>query len=262
MKATQSTATNTVQSNVQSLAGNKGSASFQAAQFYYTHDDDDLPGVIATENDEYFLDGTSNNESIFGSPDSATPLYSDYETNQDLTYTYTPEDTFVADCLHTAEEIMHNQRFDYNEGATRSRETTTDGLFGDSKESNWQTAQGVNDNARNRNAAPALGNAYVITAQNPVNISGLEDDDEDAVFCQYHAAAVVATDGNDHITLEIFGSPDGAEHDTDGEYSIYNSAPDSGLTFHDTWINTFANGITISVEPVPQEEEGDNDEME
>jgi hypothetical protein len=167
---------------------------------------------------------------------------------------YIPTDMFVADCLHTAEEIMHGQQFNYGEEAVRSRETTAHGLFGDSEDANWQTAQGVNNNAKNLNAAPGIGNAYVITAEHPVNISEEDDDSEDAVFCQYHAAAVVAVDGTDHITLEIFGSPDGAEHDTDAQYSIYNSAPNSGLTFHDNWINTFANGITISVEPAPAQE--------
>lgn len=231
-------------------------------QRYAVHaEDDDLGTTITTANNLYSLKDSNDNENVYGHAGAATPRSSkeigEFRVGGAVVKEYAPSSQFVADCLHTAEEIIHGQQFDYEQEATRSRETTTGGLFGDTEDANWQTAQDVNDDAKNRNSNPAVGNAYVITAEHPVNISEHDDDDDEAVFCQYHAAAVVATDGADHITLEIFGSPDGADHDTEGKYSIYNSAPDSGLTFHDNWINTFANGITISVEPAPIAVEGD-----
>jgi hypothetical protein len=58
----------------------------------------------------------------------------------------------------------------------------------------------------------------------------------------------VAKDGSDNITLEVFGNPSGGK--VPGNFCIYSSSPRSKYNFHTVVTNdTFANGITIGIEP-------------
>jgi hypothetical protein len=235
--------------NADALSGSKGTASFAApAQLYAIHKKDkDLNTTITTANQRYSLKDDSGNKEVYGRGIAAVPRnskeVSEFLVNGVVVKEYVPSNKFLHDCLHTAEEIMHGHALE--QGKTRSREVSSELAFGDGVLKNWQAARAAKENQSNRNANPGLGGAYVTTTR-------FAEDIGDGVRCQFHAAAVVAVDGSDHITLEIFGNPDEPNRDGDATYSIYNSAPDSGLTFHDNWINTFENGITISVEPIPE----------
>ena len=92
------------------------------------------------------------------------------------------------DCLHTAEEIMHNAVGELQDGQLNSSVRTTAGLkpFGTSDESNRERA-GAFDGATDGHASPVVGQSYLMIAMNP----------GDAVMSQYHAAAVVGMDGTD-----------------------------------------------------------------
>ncbi|MGF1939489.1 MAG: hypothetical protein RM347_035000 [Nostoc sp. ChiQUE02] len=163
---------------------------------------------------------------------------------------YTPSDKFLADCLHTAEEIMHGQRL--RRGKVRSQVSQTGTVFGESEEDNWDAANEVSEDQRNTNAIPGVGDAYAIVAQQPIDIG----EETDPIDCQYHAAAVVAEDGSDRITLEVFGNPDKKGRNTKGTYSIYDTDPESGNTFHEAWTGTFGQAaVTISLERIPEDME-------
>lgn len=235
--------------NADALSGSKGTASFAApAQLYAIHKKDkNLGTTITTANQHYSLKSNSGNKEVYGQGIADVPRnsseISEFFVNGAVVKEYVPSNKFLHDCLHTAEEIMYGQAL--QQGEIRSREVSSELPFGKNVLGNWQAARAAEDDQSNQNANPGLGGAYVTTTRYAEDIGG-------GVRCQFHAAAVVAVDGSDHITLEIFGNPDEPNRDGNATYSIYNSAPDSGLTFHDNWINTFKNGITISVEPIPE----------
>ena len=68
----------------------------------------------------------------------------------------------------------------------------------------------------------------------------------------YHAAAVVAVDGSDRVTLEVFATEETPTSRTlSGKYEIYSVAVGSGDTFHSHWQNNFfgADSVTTVIEP-------------
>ncbi|MBO1415164.1 DUF4157 domain-containing protein [Streptomyces sp. FH025] len=115
---------------------------------------------------------------------------------------YEPSTSFLADCAHTAEEIMHQQRLALGQDA--SEFALGGGQFGLSERENAEGATAY-ANARpggpqaNGEERPGPGQAFAIVEtawhgnyERPANTSGWP----------YHVAAVVAVDGDDHITVE------------------------------------------------------------
>jgi hypothetical protein len=125
------------------------------------------------------------------------------------------------DCLHLAEEIMHDAVGELADGVeSHSAVDTTRGRepFGQNDPNNRQLARRY-VGAPNRAANPRVGQAYVTVAMNPGNTT----------MSQYHAAAVVGRDGDDTITLETFAGSGRTTPDA-GIYTI-----DSVRSFHDYW---------------------------
>jgi hypothetical protein len=126
------------------------------------------------------------------------------------------------DCLHLAEEIMHDAVGELADGVESHSEVETNQgrrePFGDSDPSNRRLARRY-AGAPNHDASPRVGQAYVIVAMNP----GAQ------TMSQYHAAAVVGRDGNDTITLETFAGSGRTTPDA-GIYTI-----GTAQSFHDYW---------------------------
>lgn len=196
-----------------------------------------------SENSKYFLKDTSGNASLYGDPLMGTPHYCT-KVNDDVNGSgiarYEPSDKFYADCLHTAEEIMQQARL--VQGGINSKEKTTGNRFGEGIQKNWNVVKGVDGMDSNENANPLVGNAFAVVGNNTHSYTG-------GVLCQYHAAAVVAVDGTDRITMEVFGNPDKKNRTEAAKFGIYDTDPMSGHTFHDAWGSQFKNGITVALEP-------------
>ncbi|MGW4747259.1 eCIS core domain-containing protein [Streptomyces sp. NPDC004290] len=119
-------------------------------------------------------------QALFG----GTEMYQEHELARNI----------LDDCLHTAEEIMHNAVGELADGAN-SNVRTSAGLkaFGMSDEQNRERA-GDFQGATDRNASPTVGQSYLMLAMNP----------GEEIMSQYHAAAVVGMDGQDTVTMEAF----------------------------------------------------------
>ncbi len=122
---------------------------------------------------------------------------------------YEPETAFLADCAHTAEEIMHRQRLALGQDASEFAEGGAQ--FGLGHRENvagaraYAAARGDRTDGDER---PAAGQAYAIVEtawrgryKRPDNSSGWP----------YHVAAVVAVDGDDRITVEQAAGSDDAQ---------------------------------------------------
>lgn len=147
---------------------------------------------------------------------------------------------FLKDCLHTAEEIMGRDSYDYTVGSVRSETAdapTADIGAGDPQ--NIVAALNVlatgGGAATNALAAPNPGQAYMIVETGPVQTY------------PYHAAAVVASDGADRVTLEMFAGAREAkesERQYDGKFAMYGGP---GQSFHDEFAGSFNNPVTIVI---------------
>jgi hypothetical protein len=128
------------------------------------------------------------------------------------------------DCLHTAEEIMHNAVGELADGSLNSSVATTAGLkpFGTSDEKNRERA-GDYPQPTNRHASPVVGQSYLMIAMNP----------GERVMSQYHAAAVVGMDGTDTVTMEAFA---GSGQDRPNAMTYTIGTVDS---FHDYWTGAY-----------------------
>ncbi|MFF8031538.1 DUF4157 domain-containing protein [Streptomyces sp. NPDC016626] len=128
------------------------------------------------------------------------------------------------DCLHTAEEIMHNAVGELRDGSLNSSVLTGAGLkpFGTSDEKNRERA-GDFAGPTDRHASPVVGQSYLMIAMNP----------GDTVMSQYHAAAVVGLDGADTVTMEAFAGT-GRDVPDPMTYTIGTVA-----SFHDYWTGTY-----------------------
>ena len=207
-------------------------------KYHDTADDNDFNTTFSTENDIYHL--VPGAREMYGTNDADTPRYCDAVVDGDGNQIFTPSEQFNADCLASAEEIMHEQRIE--QAGVFSREYYHKNNFGDTEEGNWNAARATENHVSNRDVKPNVGEAFAIVREEPRDLGG-------DIMCQYHAAAVVASDGSDRVTLEVFGNPDGGGRNVDGTFRVYNTTPDSNNTFHDEWIGTFPNGITIELEP-------------
>ncbi|MFI6051863.1 DUF4157 domain-containing protein [Streptomyces violascens] len=167
-----------------------------------------------------------------------------------------PTSLFLRDCLHTAEEIMQQQTL--NGGQVTSQVKGLGGVaFGDGEEENIAAAHAYAERRGARNdhsEQPVAGQAYVI-----VETEYTEDGDPagESGF-PFHAAAVVAVDGTDRITLEQLAGSSDAEQGAGahGIFDIYESGARVGKrliekTFHGRHVTNFTQGaITITIEPM------------
>ena len=160
-------------------------------------------------------------------------------------YTRYKSKKFLRDCLHTAEEL--NADKDLKLGGVpskvlkRKRQNPKPIVpFGKSDDENIEAAK---RHALGQGAAPEVGQAYVI-----VNKKWPK-----GVKYPYHAAGVVAKDGKDTVTLEVFASDDDAkDRNTEGKYSMYAIGGGGGESFHDYWIDNFfkkKDSATVVIEP-------------
>jgi hypothetical protein len=156
--------------------------------------------------------------------------------------------------LHTAEEVNEGGGELEFKNSLRSRVVGTKknfGLFGKDIKSNIRLARSHHKKF-DAAADPEVGQAYVI-----VNKKWKGRGRKDPTLGKYpfHAAGVVARDGKDRITLEVFAGEDEAEQrDIDGKYSMYEAGVTAtpGRTFHEAHSSTgdFAAGpYTLVIKP-------------
>ncbi|MFD6200016.1 eCIS core domain-containing protein [Streptomyces rubiginosohelvolus] len=180
-----------------------------AVQRFSEGNTEELGSVRRSENGLYLMPLTSGADTtVIWVAEGASPPRYCTPTGQSgdiggRTYTeYEPETAFLADCAHTAEEIMHRQRLALGQDA--SAFALGGAQFGLGDQENVEGAQayaaarpgGPHANGEER---PGPGEAYAIVEtawqgdyERPDNTSGWP----------YHVAAVVAVDGDDHITVE------------------------------------------------------------
>ncbi|WP_263455621.1 DUF4157 domain-containing protein [Streptomyces sp. LS1784] len=150
-------------------------------------------------------------------------------------FEYVPDGLFLADCAHTAEEVMHGRSLKYSETEQEAAEAPVvskfrgitgdadeDLLFGEGNEENIGAAKkyagrrGGAGQGPNHLESPEVGQAFVTVETsldkegNPNNASGWP----------FHVAAVVAVDGGDRITLEQTASERDAKPG-DGRQGIF-----------------------------------------
>jgi hypothetical protein len=158
---------------------------------------------------------------------------------------------FVEDCLHTAEEIMHDAVFKVpkkNRGGTvRSALVSKTGEelpFGDTDAGNIKAVKAAPRGARNLNSSARPGEAFVIVETNLARLS------KEGAY-PYHAGGVVAEDGQDKITLEMFASFKHATEARRGNeeptFRIYGTGAVG--SFHDAWRTKakFASPVTAVI---------------
>ncbi|MGH3250346.1 MAG: DUF4157 domain-containing protein [Trebonia sp.] len=136
----------------------------------------------------------------------------------------------LKDCLHAAEEIINEMPGelesgdDQGGGGLHSTIRIRVGGALASRKFGRGYAQNVNDaqkfdGARNLNASPGVGEAFIIIATNP-----------QGTMSPYHAAAVVGRDGHDAITLESWAGK-GASLPKADMYQV----GDPAKSFHGYW---------------------------
>ncbi|TQF03071.1 DUF4157 domain-containing protein [Kitasatospora acidiphila] len=136
----------------------------------------------------------------------------------------------LLDCLHAAEEIINNRvgQLGWGEGEysnidiTKKGNVTTE-AFGKSDSSNRRQARAF-AGARNEAANPQPGEAFVIVATKP---NGTE-------MSQFHAAAVVARDGQDCVTLEVWSDNGNPPAQGAANAAMYTVA-DLSKSFHNAY---------------------------
>jgi hypothetical protein len=210
-------------------------------QRYTAADIKELGGIgTLSENENYFIPASYRSDLVYAATTAAAPRSSNKYLGEKAARTKTYQGyvskKFFKDCLHTAEEI--NKHDEMKTGGVQSKVSGTSSAFGASDPENIRLATAhASDDA----AAPAVGQAYVIV--NKKWPKGPE--------YPYHAAAVVATDGNDRVTLEVFaGTRDASRRNTYGKYSMYATGGGSGNKFHSHWKGSIfgADSATVVIE--------------
>ncbi|WP_270037385.1 hypothetical protein [Solirubrobacter ginsenosidimutans] len=160
---------------------------------------------------------------------------------------YAPSMGFITDCLHTAEEIVHGkslaQEGDYTKVAG------TGEAFGLGEDENIKAAKKYKKEADklggkapvNDGAAPGVGQAFVIVDTTPKK-------NKSSFRYPYHAAGVIARDGDDAVTMEMFASDEDAMDVDRGSEPPQFQMYGPGLTFHSAWSSHYATPVTIVIE--------------
>jgi hypothetical protein len=203
-----------------------------------------------SENGNYFL--TAGSDVLYVAKTATAPRNSARKTtlsnctNGTKEYEAYVSEKFFKDCLHTAEEIINAKKLEDKSGGPASGDfskvSSTGTAFGASDAENITAAKNAQlDDAAN----PGLGNAYVIVNTKWTTGGGATS--------PYHAAAVVAVDGNDRITLEVFANTQDAKaRNTAGVYGMYATGSGSGSKFHSFWQKQYfgKDSITTVIEKV------------
>lgn len=185
-------------------------------------------------------------------------------------YEVKPKSLFYADCLHSAEEIMHDTQFPYGDesGAVRSRVRDTGTPFGVSDDDNIAAANEYKSlretrrggNKWNTDERLVGRQAFVIVETQYKNLTDEEGnayrEPDNTLGYPYHAAAVVAEDGPDRITVEVLaGIKTATKRKTPGHFDIYQIGGHDGpeRNFHARWKRTFKKPVTLIVEVLPPE---------
>ncbi|MCX4678572.1 DUF4157 domain-containing protein [Streptomyces sp. NBC_01433] len=142
---------------------------------------------------------------------------------------YVGEPLFLADCLHSAEEVTRGKTLQQGKDYSCVKGTAKNAkpaLFGVSDKDNVKKAKEYGAADRGSGACPDLREAFCIVETRYKKEGGEEVPDNDSGF-PYHAAAVVAIDGKDRITLEGIASTEDAVAGMgeEGVYDIYTAAP-------------------------------------
>lgn len=245
--------------DLQRLAGNAA-----VVQRYAQRRPAGIGRVRVSQNEKYVLDGWlgADPSSVWVRAGEPAPVYcAATASGRDMfgaRYTeYRPNALFLADCLHTAEEVMHEQtlRLGQIASAVGTRQ------FGASPAGNREAAEKyARDRATGAEAhgeeQPAAGQAFAIVetewtghgpSRHPVNTSGFP----------YHAAAVVGVDAQDQVTLEQSAGVTHAEPGKGhaGIFDIYTagSTPEGKplpASFHGRHAASFSKGaITVTLVP-------------
>jgi hypothetical protein len=154
-------------------------------------------------------------------------------------YQWVGATSFLKDCLHTAEEIMAGKTFSYEKGGIRSQSRDSKESIGVSDAENQRIALALSraGGSVDAGADPAAGEAYLI-----VEVGAFKT-------YPYHAAGVVAVDGTDRVTLEMFAGTQDAkdsERKFPGKFEMYGSGAQS---FHNTYAGSFTTPATIVLRP-------------
>ncbi|MCX5384741.1 DUF4157 domain-containing protein [Streptomyces sp. NBC_00083] len=231
-----------------------------------------VAGVRASQNGMYIVPSTQTGEAneIWVHESAAPPRYCVVHPALDPgniggmqgTYTpYMPSTRFLADCSHTAEEVMHQASLDFEAEQDASAFTSTGQTFGETHGDNVTRAQahagsrppGMTD----LDEAPQAGQAFAT-----IETAWMGDvhNDPDNAYPRgpknwpYHVAAVVATDGGDQITLEQTAGDTNAVPGEGhaGIFDIYQAGHQS-KSFHGRYANgrSFTRGaITVTLFPI------------
>jgi hypothetical protein len=212
----------------------------------YTGNEFGQPGKLS-ENENYFV--PDDGSFLYAATTAAMPRNSTQGSatalkGQRVYHAYVSE-AFFEDCLHTAEEIIRAERLEtparhWPKSGIFSEVSATSDKIGISHSDNIAAARG---NSLGDDAAPGLGEAYfIVNTQWP----------RGGAKSPYHAAAVVAMDGNDRVTLEVFASTaDAKKRNARGEYAMYSTAGGNGERFHSYWQNRYFknDSATTVIEP-------------
>jgi hypothetical protein len=170
-------------------------------------------------------------------------------THNGVRYTrYTISGKVVADCLHTAEELMHNAKFNPNAGDVRSKVSRTNTVFGDTHEGNIAASREIATLEKgahvNHSASPEVGQAYAVVRQGEPGVGE----------SPYHAATVVARDGKHTVTLETSaGTADGVRRNTSPKFYVQ-EVGSKEKSFHAQMTEMYGeNAITLVLDPLTQE---------
>ncbi|MEU9097479.1 DUF4157 domain-containing protein [Streptomyces sp. NPDC048361] len=209
---------------------------------------------------KYALRGASGSDQyeLYARSDVPAPRYCEEATGRrrttigDAQYIpYAPLKSFLEDCSHSAEEVMHAQALEMGQDASTFK---GGGLFGESDKKNVDRAR---EYAQNRpggdhNEAPDAGEAFSI-----VETEWKGKTPQNSTRWPYHVAGVVAQDGSDRITVEQTAGSTDADPTVGvaGIFDIYQSASEIGQrlpeSFHGRHGKSFSQGaITVTLVPI------------
>ena len=201
--------------------------------------DEDGVTYQLTESDRYAI--IKDQPSIFALPNAtvsdalARNPNGDRTINGQLYHEYQTRRYFLRDCLHTAEEIINNRPGELPSADELGPDAPASAglhsrIKGPSKGAYRKFGRGDDENIelaqefpgpKDHDAAPGLGEAFVTLATLP----------RKTAMSPYHAAGVVAIDGNDRVTLEEW---DAAGLAGLGGAAIYRVG-DTTNSFHAYW---------------------------
>ncbi|MEU8617438.1 DUF4157 domain-containing protein [Streptomyces sp. NPDC048623] len=211
---------------------------------------------------------------IWGRAEAAAPRYCRPTNQQNVPLTlqvgsetligvyteYEPESAFLADCSHTAEEIMHRKRLQMGQDASRIRGRGVFGGAGHNGNVRQALAYARNRGVGNGEERPNPGEAFAII-ETRWDMADADHDDAspwNESGWPYHVAAVVARDGDDRITIEqTAGSSDAVQNQGyEGIIDIYTSGSLAGgaalpASFHGRHAGAFSEGaVTVTLAPI------------